>query len=112
MSVIDSGTLEMKLNHVQSRPAAAPATGMNTFVGLALSALVVLAPALSRAASVDQAASQPRSAATTSAPPSTPYAALDDQNGTQVTPVSPVSRSAVAPLDSTAVLMSQTGGRR
>jgi hypothetical protein len=102
----------MKGNHLQSRPAAGPATGMNTFVGLALSAFVVLAPAVSQAASVNQAASQPQSAATTSAPPSTPYAALDYQNGTQVTPVSPVSRSAIAPLDSTAVLMNQTGGGR
>ena len=88
---------------------------MNTFFGVALTALVLLAPALSDAASVAQTAGQPQSSATASATYAQqhPYAYFDYQNGIHVMPVSPVAgvRGAARPVlqDGTAALMNQTG---
>jgi hypothetical protein len=87
---------------------------MKTFLGVALTALVLLAPALSEA----QTRTQPQSAvtaATTSAPSYNrqhPYAVFDYQDGVHLMPISPVSRSAAvvaAPRDSTLGLVDATG---
>ncbi len=86
---------------------------MKTFFGVALTALVLLAPAISEAASVAQTAGQPQSSASaaTTYAQQHPYAVLDYQNGLHLMPVSPVSRSAttVAPRDSTLGLVDATG---
>ncbi|HTU54050.1 MAG TPA: hypothetical protein VMF62_08775 [Acetobacteraceae bacterium] len=96
---------------------------MKTFLGVALTALVLLAPALSDAASVAQTAGQPQ--ATSTDPAWTtyasgygaqhPYAWLDYQDGIHLMPVSPVAHSGAtgpAVRDSSAALMNRTGGER
>jgi hypothetical protein len=76
---------------------------MKTFLGVALSALVLTAPVISEAASQTQSAAYSNQH---------PYAVLDYQNGVHLMPTSPVAhRGAFAPAlrDSTAALMNQTG---
>jgi hypothetical protein len=76
---------------------------MKGFLGVALSALVLMAPVVSEAASQTQSAAYSNQH---------PYAWLDYQNGVHLMPSSPVARRAAsAPelRDSTAALMNQTG---
>ena len=90
---------------------------MKTFLGVALSALVLMAPLVSDAASVVRTAGQPLSSATASASYASqrPYAFLDYANGIHLMPISPVARraaSAPALRCGTCVLMNETGNGR
>ena len=88
---------------------------MKTFFGVALSALVLLAPVVSEAASVPQTASVAQSAVFASGYAAQhPYAYLDYQNGVHLMPISPVARGAASPMlqNSAAGLMNRTGGER
>ena len=88
---------------------------MKTFFGVALSALVLLAPVVSEAASVPQTASVPQSAVFASGYDAQhPNAYLDYQNGIHLMPISPVARGAAGvPLQNSAdALMNRTGGER
>ncbi len=83
---------------------------MKTFFGVALSALVLMAPALCEAQNASQAALYASSYNSQH-----PYAALDNQDGIHLQPASPVAHHAnpaEAPIDSSAALVNQTGGNR
>ncbi len=79
---------------------------MKTFLGIALSALVLMAPVISEAASPTQSAAYGNQH---------PFAQLDYQNGIHLMPASPVAHRAIAAptqRDSTMSLVNQTGGER